>query len=318
MVDTSLIVAIISAVVSLGSALLSSWTSLIRDYRERLSDQRARKRELAKQINKYTTPLLLSAQELETQLRLLLAMPVSPSELASTAGKDNLKAFSCFLLGHFLAWNHILRVKTMYLRMSQEKSHARLRQIMHLIDHELDKQYDGSSTRYATWPPRRLAMSESMVVSFPEKPEIEPRPMRWLEFQAHWNGQATQQQNEESPGMGLVYQSDDEFRTNFAWFCKAIEGILNSKGTGGEAKDQRVRRLQHLLVAFVGALGKTDPEEEEEGLVGPDQGRLCKSAKRCPCGLKGCEGKEGDPPEERMLIGKQESEDEKSVGGETN
>ncbi|KAK1750888.1 hypothetical protein QBC47DRAFT_392823 [Echria macrotheca] len=255
MSSTESIISIVIACVSLvGTIGLGVWNTLYKSSLEAAQ----RQRDIRRQVQRYKDPLLLSAWELQSRLFDLLDTKIPDKEVSQHAGKQDLTVFSSYLLAHFLAWAWILRERTQFLAFSDAPHWIKLREVLYKIEDELDRKFS-QGISYGAQPSDRLLVSELAVVSAPgEGDDLPLRPIRWNEFQRDW---------------------EKTFAGPLKWYTDQIMGSLNAKMKGATPKDQRLRRIQHLLVDLIGIL---DPDETMKS-DRPDEHRKCKPADWCDC-----------------------------------
>jgi len=249
MVDTtSIIISVLSLAGALCAALFSAYLTYAADERKRMQETKA-------QVKKYSDPLLVSAHDLQERLWELLDTRTTYYERKNENGDENLRVFTCFLLGQFLAWNYILKTKTQFLAFSEDKSTSNLRQMFYKISDELSTpRYDDSGKGFRLWPGHQLAIAENMI--YHEKATDEIQPMGWHQFRNSWGN-------------------------TFAFYCKWFEEsvilMLNAKFEKKPVSDQRLRRLQHFLVDLIVLLDPSGQARSDRPL------QKCRSAIECDC-----------------------------------
>ena len=139
MVDTaSIIIAVISMVGASSAALFTGYIAYV-------ADEHKQRREIKAEVRKYSDPLLVAAHDLQDRLWELLETKFTKFDRENHNGKENLDIFTCYLLAQFLAWTHILKIKTQFLAFYEDKSTSNLRKVLYKISDEFSKsQYDKS------------------------------------------------------------------------------------------------------------------------------------------------------------------------------
>jgi hypothetical protein len=183
MANTDLIIPIVVAVIGLlGSllGLLMSWKNAkdtgnlqealathqgniqreFADYQKRLDHTHT----VSNLTTKYGQPLLVAAYDLQRRLFELVEYPISRQALSKPEGVLDLKMFTCYLLAQYLAYVHILRVKVNYLSFDQSIELHKLRDILYMIDEELDRRRDEKGDNIGVWPASRILISERMLL----------------------------------------------------------------------------------------------------------------------------------------------------------
>jgi len=110
----SIIIAIVSFVGALVAAGITAWVTIFSDERKRLS-------EAEKLVGKYRDPLLLAAQDLQSRLYNIVDQEFTRLINDDERAKDNVLKYTCFLVGQYLSWTHILRRESQFLRFSTDK-----------------------------------------------------------------------------------------------------------------------------------------------------------------------------------------------------
>jgi len=259
MIDTaSIIIAIISMVGALIATLFTGYIAYV-------AEEHKRCREIKAEVRKYSDPLLVTAHDLQDRLWELLETRITKFDRENHNGKENLDLFTCYLLAQFLAWTHILKIKTQFLAFYEDKSTSNLRKILYKINDELStSRYDQSGWNFRLWPGHQLAIAENMMVL--EKENCQLRPMGWHQFKEEFG---------------------NKFTDYFRWFRESITDMLDAKEKKADAiPDQRLRRLQHLLIDLINTLDSTGQVQSDR----PPQ--KCGSAIQCDCFSPECNGAE--------------------------
>jgi hypothetical protein len=223
------IVSIIVAVISLIGTLLVAGFSAYFTYS---TEERKARRDAERLLRKYRDPLLFAAEDLQSRLWGIFEADVLSFHGRSAHHEDALVIYTCFVLGQFFAWTHVLRTQTQLLPFSleEDKKLSKFTETLHSIQGTLlDNRYaKEEGTAFTLWRGHQMAIGEFMTEgdTGPEK-----LCMGFHEFTKAWKaGDA----NAQDP---LRY-----------WFNPVVEGLdtLIKKGPGAP-DGNRLRRLQHLL-----------------------------------------------------------------------
>ncbi|KAH7344299.1 hypothetical protein BKA66DRAFT_577037 [Pyrenochaeta sp. MPI-SDFR-AT-0127] len=195
-------------------------------------DRKRRLAESAKLVRKYRDPLLLEAQDLQSRLysiacgdTLDLIDPNDPIE------QENLYVYSSFLVGQFFTWTYIYRRQAQFMGGPTNEETRNLTAIIFSIRSEFN-QLDVEPDRrpFRVWRGQQLAIGEIMTVR--EKDEKEFFCMGYAAFKERWD-------------------TDQTFKGWFMPVCAAIEEFYLARKRHEPLLDQRLRRLQHLLVDLI-------------------------------------------------------------------
>ncbi|KAF1834275.1 hypothetical protein BDW02DRAFT_630499 [Decorospora gaudefroyi] len=89
----------------------------LEEFREKRQDER----DLAALTARYSQPLMVAAYELQARLYELIEYPISKEHLEMEQGLQDIKIFTCYRFAVFLAWTHILKLKTQYFSFTTDK-----------------------------------------------------------------------------------------------------------------------------------------------------------------------------------------------------
>ena len=264
MVDTaSIVIAIIGLVGAAGAAIFTGYFAVY-------ADQRKERLEIKTQVRKYSDPLIIAAHDLQERLWELLETDTTYHDTHNENGKENINVFTCYLIAQFLAWAHILKTKAQYLSFNEDKSTSGLRRKFWQIGDELATcRYDETGWIFRLWPGHQLGIAENMTAHITDAES--PHPLSWSQFKDK-----------------EVHQA--KFEYYFRPMKESIRQLLDAKyrkkfkGSTAEIPDQRLRRLQHLLVDLVVLLDTSGQVQEERPL------RRCGSARECDCENRECNG----------------------------
>ncbi|KUI64495.1 hypothetical protein VM1G_00049 [Cytospora mali] len=255
-------VAVISLVGSVAATAITVWFNWMTDIRKRRS-------EASKLVAKYHDPLLRAAQELQSRLYNMTAeegWTIFDYALTEQQLQENVIAYTCFLIGQFCAWVHILQREGQFMQFSSDTGH---RDFVNALDaiHEAFSDYKWPlfDTPFCLWRNQQLGIGEVMTIKeeggqllcisyaeYSKKLSSEDADMRWFKT--------------------LQY--------DIAELARAHQD--RKDGEEAEIRDSRLRVLQHLLVKLVLLLDplKLRSDRNRTGLV--------KAADGCPCDQKEC------------------------------
>ncbi|KDQ49716.1 hypothetical protein JAAARDRAFT_616984 [Jaapia argillacea MUCL 33604] len=254
MVDyVSIIIATISIVGTLITSVIAAWTSYHRDERQRIRDTDAIR-------SKYSDPLLLAAQDLQSKLGNFTRERGIASWITheSVDRREYMLLHTCFTLGQYLAWVHILRSEVQFLRFTTDRDNRVLTRILGQIRQALRE--DSGRTTYV---PCVLFVGEQQAIGelMAKKDDNGHRVcMGYAEFYSRYN-------------------EDAGFRKWWGRFIDDLVLVAQGKVRGDVSAypDQRLRKLQHLMIDLVRELDRKGLHYQEEHLT-PVAGALS-----CPC-----------------------------------
>jgi hypothetical protein len=313
MVDVaSIIVAVIALVGGLVAAGITGWFTYFSDERKRLD-------ETEKLIARYSDPLLLAAQDLQSRLYNITDKGITNYFPRGGEEKDNLLRYTAFLVGQYLAWIHILRLQAQFLKFATDEKNTKLTTILGGITFEFSTdRYPWDGMPLNLWRGQQMAVGEVMTV----REDGELLCMGYAAFYQKWKddasvygatggmGQLTgtslpvpvdgkngESENDKVGKAGEVEECnkdpEDEWSGEFRpWFRPIIEGVtkIAIAKTERHAKvpDQRLRRLQHLLLDLIHFLDETGVRSEAI-YTSPCHRAImcecsrCKGKTACPC-----------------------------------
>src|SRR5271156_5798291 len=139
MVDiVSIVIAVLSLTGTLLTAGITAWFSFFTEERKRLS-------EAEKLVAKYRDPLLLAAQDLQSRLFNITELCILSWMERDKEQKDNLVQYTCFLIGQYLSWVHILRRQTQFLHFSTDKNNRELTRTLDLVQYAFGSTHHGGA-----------------------------------------------------------------------------------------------------------------------------------------------------------------------------
>lgn len=311
MVDTtSIILSVVSLVGAIGVALFTGYMTYA-------GEERKRRQEINKLVRQYRDPLLTAAFDLQDRMWELLEKQITHTDRRRGNGEENVGIFTCYLFAQFIAWTHALKMRAQFLAFQEDRPTRDLRGILYKISDELStNRYDNSGQTFRLWPGHQLAIAECMMVKDEKTGEI--KPMGWHEFRLKFNKDETFNERKETylrkepeATKPVVKQDDDvakreaasvgkdraklpgpikqapeePFVFYFAWMHESIFKMLDRKRREeADVQDQRLRRLQHLLIDLLMVL---DPAGETRS---DREAKRCRSAAECDCTNKDCNG----------------------------
>jgi hypothetical protein len=305
----SIVIAVISSVGTLVLGFLGFLYT-------RSSDERKARSEAEKLIAKYRDPLLLASNDLQSRLYGIVDLGVTNWLHGNYEEKESLRLYTAFLVGQFLSWTYILRRQVQFLRFSTDKKekNQRLSSLLAEISDTFstdDSRKGLSRTPFKLWRNQQAAIGELMTVSEGNelycmgnaafchkiKDGISPEALQTELERGTDNkflSRASSHKEESAPPTHDVppHNPSQEFRNWFRPLIVGTNAIASQKLSRGEnVQDQRMRRLQHLLLELMEIL-----DLEQSGIGGENTGRChravicscikCRGTKACPCGPK--------------------------------
>ncbi|KAF2004252.1 hypothetical protein P154DRAFT_560736 [Amniculicola lignicola CBS 123094] len=244
MVDASVIVSIVIAVISFLGTLVVAFISHVtaqkleanrHDMDQRLEEMREERqdaRDLAALTAKYSQPLMVAAYELEHRLYELLEYPISKEHLEMEEGLEDIKIFTCYKFAVFLAWTHILKSKTQYFSFATDRNLRKIGDLILRVNEEFDRRRGNDGQNVGVWPGSRILVSERMIknASYEKEVPLDTIVKGYDEFRSEWKAL---------------------FRDPMAYFCQWIDDMLLARKEQRQHKDDALRCTQHNLVDMV-------------------------------------------------------------------
>ncbi|KAK5108108.1 hypothetical protein LTR62_008762 [Meristemomyces frigidus] len=262
------VASIVVAVVSLISALLAI---CITTYFNTLTEEKTRERELRKFFAKYRDALLLATSDLQSRLCNITDYNVMDWYDCGGRQKESLLLYTSFVVGQYLCWIYIIRKQAQFLQYETDKKDytKELTRAMTKVTGEFGvDDRENRSMPFMLWRGDQLSIGEIMLAAGPG----EVAPIGYAEFCRRWteDGKVPVVSGMEDD-VGQTSQADGLWTGQFRpWFRPIIEGVARL----AEAKraqdrdetiaipDERLRRLQHLLVDLMKVLvGPGDASE---------------------------------------------------------
>lgn len=245
----SIVIAVISLLGTLLATSIGAWVTFY-------SDERKRRSETEKLVTKYRDPLLLAAHDFQSRLLNITDQHLLSWHRGPPEHKNNLERYTCFLVGQYWSWNHILARQTQFFRFETHKANT---EFIHLLD-----QIQGAFSMHSEKEPfvlfrgQQLALGEIMTI----KEDDEYYCMGYSAFDRKWT-------------------EDEVFR---GWFKPLVDGIHemgDAHCSDRPIPDRRLRRLQHLLLQLIRQL---DPKGQR---VDASRHVPCRAAEDCVCSTCG-------------------------------
>lgn len=235
MVDVvSIIIAIVSLVGSLVATGFTGWISYYLDETKRKADAK-------KLVAKYHDPLLLACLDLQSRI-----WNITQKDLLDMVEeedrKDLIYVYTCFLIGQFLSWTHILRREAQFLRFSTQKTNRQLAEILDAIIYVFSNDNIPGEDPFMLWRGQQMAIGEIMTRSVS------------ADGQLYCIGYST---------FSNEFHTDPEFRKWFVPIERGVDALVEARKRKNRVPTYRLRRLQHLLVDLVRALDVQASEEKK-------------------------------------------------------
>jgi hypothetical protein len=204
-----------------------------------------------------------------------------------------------------------LKIKTQFLAFIEDKSTNRLKEDLNKINDELStSRYGRNGWQFRMWPGHQLAIAENMVDLHGENSETsELRPMGWHQFRNEFNERFGFYfrwfRDSIQDMLNAKFEKEEEARKEEAGRIEKekVDGaiprktnetkLVNVDGAEDEkvnkarkkkwleVPDQRLRRLQHLLVDLIETLDRAEQTHKP---------RKCGRAIECDCRFSDCNG----------------------------
>ncbi|KAG0310159.1 hypothetical protein BGZ99_000628 [Dissophora globulifera] len=255
MVDsTSIIVAVLALAGAIAAAVLTGWTTFYSDERRRLS-------ETEKLVAKYSGPLVLAANDLQSRLYSITETrdPLTWRD-SNDRERNNLYRYTCFLVGRYLSWTYIFRHQAQFLYMRGKKGN-KLVETMDMIEFTFSVTMQSTGIPFCLWRGEQMAIGELMSY----KEEGEQFCLGYSKFITYWD--------DDSRDIQLWFQSlMRDIDTLADAFCQS-----QNQHPWVPVPDQRLRQLQHLLIELISIL---DPHKLQFDRT---RNKRCAAATTCPC-----------------------------------
>ena len=315
MVDiASIVIAVISGVVALIAAGITTFFTWFSDERKRLS-------EAEKLVAKYRDPLLLASQDLQSRLYNIADLGLTTFFGHGGEREDDLLLYTAFLVGQYLSWTHVLRLKAQFLRFSTDQQNKELTKVLTGISYEFstDKHNQEGARPLMLWRGQQMAIGELMTV----KEDSELYSMGYAAFHKRYvgaggvgtignRGEVTGARHAPMDGkdagnkvegichVGEIKQGQQDGKNDGSgefrrWLRSIIEDVshisLARKERHARIPDQRLRRLQHLLLDLIHVLDDKNLRSEASFTSPCHRAAICNCTKcdgktACPCSKK--------------------------------
>ena len=303
------VASIVIAVISSICTLLLGLAGLVYT---RSTDERKARSEAEKLIAKYRDPLLLASHDLQSRLFNIVDNCLTSWLHGTHDEKENLRLYTAFLVGQYLSWTYVLRHQVQFLRFSTDRNEKNKR-LGNILAEIAENFSSGSSAKglssapFRLWRNQQMAIGELMTVSegielycmgsaaffHRYKQGLNHQSLREeLNYGTHGHPSSRTSHHQEE----LAYQdqneglqiSSQEFRDWFRPLIVGINEIASAKRSlADEAPDQRMRRLQHLLLDLMEIL------DLEHSGIGSGYTSRCHRARICSCTK--CQGSQACP-----------------------
>jgi hypothetical protein len=259
MVDiVSIIIAVVSLIGSLVAAGFTGWISFYIDQVKRRSEAKAL-------IHKYRDPLMLAAYDLQSRLWGLVELNLLRYS-EDESKKDLVYVYTAFLIGQYFSWTYILRRQAQFLRFSTDKTNNELNKVLDSITGAFSLDKHKGEDPFMLWRGQQMAIGESMTEA------EEQGQLYCIGFAA----------------FALKYNSNPDFKRWFQPIESGVTLLVEANERGDVTANNRLRRVQHLLVDLVLLL-------DEERLSAAGNTRLkVNAANECKC--TSCPGVVAKPP----------------------
>ncbi|KAF8586914.1 hypothetical protein K439DRAFT_1631206 [Ramaria rubella] len=222
MVDiASIIVAVVSLVGAAISAGVAAWATFYSENRKRLSAGEIL-------MAKYRDPLLLAARDLQSKLYNIMGPDKNLLTFLDQGRRRRQYVYqhTAFVFGQYFSWVYILRREAQFLRFPTDRENRMITHALAAIEKEFLT--SRSNDPFMIWKGEQQALGELMTV----EEEKQHYCMGYATFCARW-------------------REDTLFRR---WFDGVSDGVTLLHEEQPERRagvDQRLRRLQHLLVDLI-------------------------------------------------------------------
>jgi hypothetical protein len=323
------LVSIVIAVISFVGTLLTAGVTASFAY---FSDERKRLTLAEKLVAKFRDPLLLACQDLQSRLYNITDYKITEFLHEPGQKKDSLLLYTAFVVGQYLSWTYILRREAQFLNFSTDRANRELTKALANINYAFGTDsYPDDGTPFTLWRGEQMAVGEVMTV----KVGRELFSMGYATFRRKWmedgrarampeliepfgtsqacvfggdreDGEDTHEGNSVEVGQvdevkeGVedgAYILSGEFRS---WFRPIVEGVIKIAKARDEGQptipDQRLRRLQHLLLDLISILDEKGVRSDARWASPCHRAKICNCSRcdgntACPC--KRCKAPRG-------------------------
>ncbi|KAF2420145.1 hypothetical protein EJ08DRAFT_665735 [Tothia fuscella] len=175
-------------------------------------------------------------QEQRTDARQLVSIP-SAKLTWRRKGLDDIKLFTCFKFAQFLAWTHILKIKTQYFSFTADTNLSKIGELILRFNEEFDRRRNYDGQNLGVWPGNRYLVAERMLKDASGEKEIPIDTMvkGYNEFHRDWESQ---------------------FQAPMSYFCQWVDDMMLGRRDHEEHWDDAMRCTQHNLFDMVVYLDK--------------------------------------------------------------
>jgi len=202
--------------------------------------------------------------------------------------------YTAFLVGQYFSWTFILRRQAQFLKFSTNDKNTTLTEIFQkiIVAFSLDDDPPNPlSEPFSLWRSQQGAIGELMTTDYGDEPVC----IGYATFYRNWvrnrygdsgnkakedSGDKVDETNENAQmnDMAAYEYCSGPFRQFFRPIIEGIIKVGTAKNNGDErVPDQRLRRLQHLLVDLINVLDDKHVRFEVKST------KYCCKADRCPC-----------------------------------
>ncbi|KAG6990195.1 hypothetical protein FocnCong_v020612 [Fusarium oxysporum f. sp. conglutinans] len=245
MIDVvSIVIAVISFVGTLITAGVSAWYKWF-------SEEQTRRNDAEKLISKYRDPLLLASQDLQSRLYNITDNNLTLYFRMGADKRDNILLYTAFLIGQYFSWAFILRRQAQFLRFSTDKANRDLTRILGGIAFEFSTDgYPPDGAPFMIWRGQQMAVGGIMTVNNGD----ELMCLGYASFHQMFKNESDNVDQRPVGDEDANITWDGNFRP---WFRSIIQDIIiiaEARERGNNPPDQRLRRLQHLLIDLINIL----------------------------------------------------------------
>jgi hypothetical protein len=302
MVDVAaIVIAVISFAGTVVAVCVATWSTYS-------SDERKRQTETEKLVAKYRDPLLLASQDLRSRLYGITDKGITMYFRDGGEKKENLLLYTAFVVGQYLSWTYILRRQAQFLRFSTGKTNKDLAKALDGVASEFSSdRLPADGGPFMLWRGKQMAIGEVMTV----RDSDELFCIGYAAFHQKWVGNGWAGAIGEGGGASLPTQApaektggedgEDGVDTQDAkadfwsgefrpWFRSIIEDTITITEAKNESRDpvpdQRLRRLQHLLLDLIEVLDEHNVRSKADPCHRAMECNCsrCKGKTTCPCG----------------------------------
>jgi hypothetical protein len=261
-----IVIAVISFVGTLITAGLSAWYKWF-------SEEQTRRIDAEKLVSKYRDPLLLASQDLQSRLYNITNNLTCYYRMDADK-TDNILLYTAFLIGQYFSWVSILRRQAQFLGFATDQANKDLTRILGAIAFEFSTDgHPPDGAPFMIWRGQQMAIGGIMSVNNGDE-------LMCLGYASFYEKFKNESDNINEGPVGARDANitwDGNFRP---WFRSIIQDIIiiaEAKERENHPPDQRLRRLQHLLIDLIDILDAKGLRSEAKFTS------RCHRALRCNC-----------------------------------